>query len=548
MCTASTQAVATSNGDTAVKLETQNAISDGIDAGQVEIVTLASTSSGKASPGDEPGADGTAGPGSPAKADSASTEDSATEKVAGSSSILGGVNIADADSNPDSADSAQDTADESAGENADRDVDANVAKPSLNDNKAEGPDSTQTTTSDEANASAPSSGEAEDVSITQPTTSDEANAAGDSSSVVEGGDIQEVYGPVRHLPANVDASGEEIYGPVRNLTPQSSNTVTIHFDVGFTTLPSNTTISSAGYTTVEQVVADEKGIFGVKAIGNSYDPIFDANGKLMFRAGTPYTFTFDTTSNTTKQASLSELNAVLSGLKRYGYSPTQHTIIRNNNGRIQATNINWFATGDYFASTLASVMSATITDVHIYTKWGDNKFDAQYYDTDGIKVAGIGGPTGWNDELYYPTKADYPSAVFEEPYNIYMTSRMYPTSLDPDCNTPLTKGLTLSQFVNQLTGSGTSTHDYDLNLINPGNHYELVCKTQEVTVSYNVTYNTDGATSGSNRTVTYDNLAATAGAAALRLGQDRPHLPRSGPGPLRGPAPPTTRRVTPSPV
>lgn len=32
MCTASTQAVATSNGDTAVKLETQNAISDGIDA------------------------------------------------------------------------------------------------------------------------------------------------------------------------------------------------------------------------------------------------------------------------------------------------------------------------------------------------------------------------------------------------------------------------------------------------------------------------------------------------------------------------------------
>ena len=287
MCTASTQAVATSNGDTAVKLETQNAISDGIDAGQVEIVTLASTSSGKASPGDEPGAYGTAGPGSPAKADSASTEDSATEKVAGSSSILGDVNQADADSNPDSADSAQDTADESAGENADRDVDANVAKPSLNDNKAEGPDSTQTTTSDEANASAPSSGEAEDVSITQPTTSDEANAAGDSSSVVEGGDIQEVYGPVRHLPANVDASGEEIYGPVRNLTPQSSNTVTIHFDVGFTTLPSNTTISNAGYTSVEQVVADEKGIFGVKAIGNSYDPIFDKDGKLMFRAGTP---------------------------------------------------------------------------------------------------------------------------------------------------------------------------------------------------------------------------------------------------------------------
>lgn len=63
MCTASTQAVATSNGDTAVKLETQNAISDGIDAGQVEIVTLASTSSGKASPGDEPGSSGTEGPG-----------------------------------------------------------------------------------------------------------------------------------------------------------------------------------------------------------------------------------------------------------------------------------------------------------------------------------------------------------------------------------------------------------------------------------------------------------------------------------------------------
>ena len=510
MCTASTQAVATSNGDTAVKLETQNAISDGIDAGQVEIVTLASTSSGKASPGDEPGADGAKGPGSPAKADSASTEDSATETVAGSSSILGAVNSADADSNPDSADSAQDTADESAGDNADHDVDANVAKPSLNDNKAEGPDSTQTTTSDEANASAPSPDEAEDVSITQPTTSDEANAAGDSSSVVEGGDIQEVYGPVRHLPANADESGKEVYGPVRYLTPQSTNTVTIHFDVGFSTLPTSSTITSAGYTTVEQLVADANKKFGVKAIGNSFDPIFDANGKLMFRAGDSYTFTFDTTSTATKNASLAELNAIFKGMKRYGYSPTQHTFIRMLNGKLMATNVNWSET-NYFASTLASAMSATVTNAHIYTKWGDSKFDVQYYDTDGIKVAGIGGPTGWNDELKYPTKADYPTAVFEDPYKIYMTSRMYPNSLDPDCATPLTAGLTLSQFVNQLTGYGTSTHDYDLNFINPGQHYELVCKTQEVKVSFDVTYQPNGAT-GTAQKVTYDNLAATAGA------------------------------------
>ena len=513
MCTASTQAVATSNGDTAVKLETQNAISDGIDAGQVEIVTLASTSSGKASPGDEPGSSGTEGPGDAAKADSASNEDSATDSVAGSSSILGTVNSADADSNPDSADSAQDTADESAGENADCDVDANVAKPSLNDNKAEGPDSTQTTTSDQANASASSSGVAEDVSITQPTTSDQANAAGDSSSVVEGGDIEEeVYGPVRHLPANADEAGEEVYGPVRYLTPQATNTVTIHFDLGFTTLPTATTINAAGYTTVEQVVADAKGKFGVKSLGNSYDPIFDSNGKLLFRAGEAYTFTFDITSSATKTASLAELNAIFNGLKRYGYSPTQHTFIRMSGGKPMATNINWSANGSYFASTLATAMNANITNAHIYTKWGESKFDVQYYDTDGIKVNGIGGPTGWNEVLYYPKKADYPSAVFEEPYNIYMTSRLYPNSLDPDCTTPLTEGMTLAQFVNALTGFGTSTHDYDLNFINPGNHYELVCKTQEVKVSFDVTYNPNGATTGTAQKITYDNLAATAGA------------------------------------
>lgn len=76
-----------------------------------------------------------------------------------------------------------------------------------------------------------------------------------------------------------------------------------------------------------------------------------------------------------------------------------------------------------------------------------------------------------------------------------MTSRLYPTSLDPDCTTPLTEGMTLAQFVNALTGFGTSTHDYDLNFINPGNHYELVCKTQEVKVSFDVTYDPNGATS-----------------------------------------------------
>ncbi|MEI3376467.1 MAG: InlB B-repeat-containing protein [Coriobacteriales bacterium] len=297
---------------------------------------------------------------------------------------------------------------------------------------------------------------------------------------------------------------------MRYLTPQSTNTVTIHFDVGFSTLPTSSTITSAGYTTVEQLVADANKKFGVKAIGNSFDPIFDANGKLMFRAGDSYTFTFDTTSTATKNASLAELNAIFKGMKRYGYSPTQHTFIRMLNGKLMATNVNWSET-NYFASTLASAMSATVTNAHIYTKWGDSKFDVQYYDTDGIKVAGIGGPTGWNDELKYPTKADYPTAVFEDPYKIYMTSRMYPNSLDPDCATPLTAGLTLSQFVNQLTGYGTSTHDYDLNFINPGQHYELVCKTQEVKVSFDVTYQPNGAT-GTAQKVTYDNLAATAGA------------------------------------
>lgn len=198
---------------------------------------------------------------------------------------------------------------------------------------------------------ASTSGVAEDVSITQPTTSDQANAAGDSSSVVEGGDIEEeVYGPVRHLPANVDDTGEEVYGPVRYLTPQATNTVTIHFDVGFSTLPTATTINAAGYTTVEEVVADAQGKFGVKSLGNSYDPIFDKNGKLLFRAGEAYTFTFDVTNSTTKNASLAELNAIFNGLKRYGYSPTQHTFIRMNNGKPMATNINWSANGSYFAT------------------------------------------------------------------------------------------------------------------------------------------------------------------------------------------------------
>ena len=520
MCTASTQAVATSNGDTAVKLETQNAISDGIDAGQVEIVTLASTSSGKASPGDEPGSSGTAGPGDAAKADSASNEDSATDSVAGSSSILGTVNSADADSNPDSADSAQDNADESAGENADCDVDANVAEPSLTDNKATGPDSEQTTTSDKANASASSSGEAEDVTITQPTTSDQANAAGDSSSVVEGGDTvdttEDIYGPVRYL----ESSADEVYGPVRYLTPQATADdnetayVNLHFDYKFTTVTAG---AKGTYDPSVGIDVENDPNFLATKMGNSWDPIFKASdGSFASKAGNVVTLTV---KRADYASFLTSLETNWGKLQRYGYSVAQPAFIYCNGATNKVTcalptingttgNINFNVTA--LQSALKPKTGTLVTkfnkDFHIYFRWGEATQSFEYIDSKNATAQK--GTFKWTDELPYPTQAEYPSASLPGTYSwTYATTKAGALS-----DYKLTQGMTVSEFLNTIhhydqytTGSVFTASAY------PATNYFRYEEIKEE-VSYNVTYNTNGATSGSNKTVTYDNLAATADA------------------------------------
>ena len=520
MCTASTQAVATSNGDTAVKLETQNAISDGIDAGQVEIVTLASTSSGKASPGDEPGSSETEGPGDAAKADSASNEDSATDSVAGSSSILGTVNSANADSNPDSADSAQDTADESAGENADCDVDANVAEPSLTDNKATGPDSEQTTTSDKANASASSSGEAEDVTITQPTTSDQANAAGDSSSVVEGGDTvdtaEDIYGPVRYL----ESSADEVYGPVRYLTPQATADdnetayVNLHFDYKFTTATAG---AKGTYDPSVGIDVENDPNFLATKMGNSWDPIFKASdGSFVGKAGSVVTLTV---RRADYDAFLTSLENNYGKLSRYGYNMLQPVFIYCNGATNKITcarpTINT-ATGQItfnvtaLQSALKPKTGTQVTkfnkDFHIYFTWGDAEVSFEYIDS-GNNTARK-GTYAWDAVLPYPTQADTPSASLPGTYSwTYATTKAGALS-----GYKLTQGMTVSEFMNTIhhydqysTGSKYNSSEY------PSTNYFRYEEIKEE-VSYNVTYNTNGATSGSNKTVTYDNLAATADA------------------------------------
>ena len=489
MCTASTQAVATSNGDTAVKLETQNAISDGIDAGQVEIVTLASTSSGKASPGDEPGSSGTEGPGDAAKADSASNEDSATDSVAGSSSILGTVNTADADSNPDSADSAQDTADESAGENADCDVDANVAEPSLTDNKATGPDSEQTTTSDEANASAPSSGEAEDVTITQPTTSDQANAAGDSSSVVEGGETadsatDEVYGPVRYL----QTSADDIYGPVRytNLEPQKTgDTITIHFFDSF-----SNPVAGAQSTPRSPDVT----------VGNALDPIYSTAGKFLVRAGDSVTGT-----------DLAALTATYDKPKRYGMSIKNwfmtYTMTRTLNGTTTTTYGAVMQNSGNLTRFSTQVNNANMYDFHIYCIWAPpaNK-SVEFIDMDNKPIDSMSGSFGWDTPITIPTSANVPSGYrLTDPFNFYAES-------DTTFSNPLDKNkatYTLGDLVDHIYHIRTTTDDYS-EAKNSGARW--ISKAVEVKVSFDVTYNPNGATTGTAQKTTYDNLAATAGA------------------------------------
>lgn len=468
MCTASTQAVATSNGDTAVKLETQNAISDGIDAGQVEIVTLASTSSGKASPGDEPGSSGTKGPGDAAKADSASNEDSATDSVAGSSSILGTVNSADADSNPDSADSAQDTADESAGENADCDVDANVAKPSLNDNKAEGPDSTQTTTSDQANASASSPGVAEDVSITQPTTSDQANAAGDSSSVVEGGETadtatDEVYGPVRYLDTPAD-----VYGPVRftNLEPQTAGaTITIHFFDSFSS-PVGGSLTSPRSPDVQ--------------VGHAQDPIFSSSGQFLGRVSGTYTGT-----------NLTTLASTYDSPKRYGYSFKNwfmtYTI---NNPKTGATTYGaMMQNSGNLARFATQINNANMSDYHIYAIWNPpSTKSVQFIDSKNAPIDSMSGSIDWTTSITVPTSSNCPSSnTLVDPFEYYW-------EMDTDHSKPLTQPTyTLGDLLDHLHGFRSSSENYTESYYH-GMTFNAVAV--EVKVSFDVTYDPNGATSG----------------------------------------------------
>lgn len=499
MCTASTQAVATSNGDTAVKLETQNAISDGIDAGQVEIVTLASTSSGKASPGDEPGSSRTEGPGDAAKADSASNEDSATDSVAGSSSILGTVNSADADSNPDSADSAQDTADESAGENADCDVDANVAEPSLTDNKATGPDSEQTTTSDEANASAPSSGEAEDVTITQPTTSDEANAAGDSSSVVEGGEIadtaiDEVYGPVRYLESSMNTN--DVYGPIRYLDTGSDtainpagmaqgDTITLHFYETFSVV-----------TTGNQTTPYVPDVF----TGNSDDPIFYEDGTFLALANETITIN-----------QLTSAEKKYDTLKRYGYQLGGWVLTAKNkaNGRYQRFAKSLSCTGFVSQFSTNVNLAKNLTDYHLYACWNTpGSITVEYIDYKNQAIQnGFTTMYNWMSDLTKPTPDKVPDNAdgsrLSDPYNFYALTQ------DPGMTTPMPDSIKLCDLLDSYYHVRGSRANYNSAVFAS---IRLTAKKVEVKVSFDVTYNPNGATTGTAQKTTYDNLAATAGA------------------------------------
>lgn len=334
---------------------------------------------------------------------------------------------------------------------------ANVAKPSLNDNKAEGPDSTQTTTSDQANASASSPGVAEDVSITQPTTSDQANAAGDSSSVVEGGETAdttpgEIYGPVRYLDTIVDDG--EIYGPVRNLTPQANITVNIHLNQKLTNFA---TAFDPGVTPQTETIP-----------WNTQDPIFLSTNKFFAFAGDTVTYGGDpttikttTTVNINGAAStvtLANLNASTAKLKKYGSNISNWYVVAYNTtgGYWQGwSNVNLAAT-----QLTMQYKKTQFSDWHAYPTWLEGSkvgvIFKNFKNESGILNGGVefsNTQTQYLDRIEWIDCPPTPNPVPAN-YNYY-------ASVDTTKKYPLPKtGCTLADFLDGIYDIYGSTDNF----------------------------------------------------------------------------------------
>ena len=156
--------------------------------------------------------------------------------------------------------------------------------------------------------------------------------------------------------------------------------------------------------------------------------------------------------------------------------------------------------------------------------WSAQTVSTNYMDASQVAISGIGGNYNWDSELIYPKAEDYPSANLPAKYemvNKKPTTLNYP-ALDTDGSHPLTAdnkytlgswicevmgfdGVIPSSTTYQAAGSGVNSYW-------PASRFYFIAEEIKEEISYTVTYKPNGAASGSDQTITYDNLSATASA------------------------------------
>ena len=400
------------------------------------------------------------------------------------------VNDKDSDSNSDiasdpSISGTKDT-DDSTPNEGEGTSDSNKGNDSTDDSNGASSGSTDEIATDTNQSAHPtgSDSKADDVIATPGDRESADQNAGTTSDKTE-----EVYGPP--TPADVKvptetAPSNSIGAASDNITTQAEG-ITVHFNWGWETKPTN--ISAV-------VPYSETDTKGYRTLGNSIDPVFDANGQFITKANDSYTVA-DAAAGVNLQIDKGSTAYSF----RYGYELTQWMFVADFNGvrRILATR-----TFTQLASD-ANYTGGKYTNIEVFPIVKKVSRSIQFIRSgSNSQISGYGG-----NNIYY-TVYDLPD--FSGTNNQWIAESS--VDINKKASVPITAGMSIGDMINTVFNFRDTT-TFDASLYT-GVKVRESEKQEEL--SFTVTFNAGTGATGGPLTYTYDSKTAVATANGTAAG------------------------------